>query len=245
MSCKIPDFQFDGMQLNEKPNDVRMFYDNDCQLKISYGGNINVNYTGEVVTLSGYGSNISVNNPGEVLINNKGEVLTEAEVLINNKGEVLTQGRNFNPPHLGNYIFWSGQNTNICGIINPYLFITGLNKEYVTENILNPNVDIPPSMTRDIENNQFSINGSINYNYKYNQKGDDPNYYFSKTCFNTFCPPDKRKYMLKTLDPDARYDHPVCTRELSNPQDQCNTDDSRFMSRMNNLCIFAPEYKSL
>ena len=91
MSCKIQDFQFDGMQLNEKPNDVRIFYDNDCKLRFSYGGDLNVNYNGEVVTLSGYRSNISVNNPGEVLINNKGEVLTEAEVLINNKGEVLTE----------------------------------------------------------------------------------------------------------------------------------------------------------
>jgi len=55
MSCKIQDFQFDGMQLNEKPYDVRIFYDNDCKLRFSYGGDLNVNYNGEVVTLSGYG----------------------------------------------------------------------------------------------------------------------------------------------------------------------------------------------
>jgi hypothetical protein len=158
----------------------------------------------------------------------------------------ISQGRNFNPPHLGNHIYWSGENTNICGMRNPYLFIKGLNKEYVTENILNTNVDIPPNsgITRDIENNQFSINDGIIYNYKYNQKGDDPNYYFSKTCFDIMCT-GKRKSMLQTVDPDAYYNHPVCIRELSSPQDECNTGDSRFMYRKNDLCIFAPEYKSL
>ena len=52
MSCKIKKFQFNGMQLNEKPNDVVLKYKSNCDLEIADNiNNLEVDSRGEVIII--------------------------------------------------------------------------------------------------------------------------------------------------------------------------------------------------
>jgi len=63
MSCETKDFQFDGMKVNEKPNDVGIFYDSECNLRISRGSTkLMVNNSGPITTISGYEPSYSDGN---------------------------------------------------------------------------------------------------------------------------------------------------------------------------------------
>ena len=55
MSCKIPIFQFKGMGMNQKPNDLKITYNEDCSMQISGSNNdLNINNSGLITKISGY-----------------------------------------------------------------------------------------------------------------------------------------------------------------------------------------------
>ena len=201
MSCKIPNFQFKGMELNEKPNNISIMFDKDCSMQIIANNlkndDLNIDKSGEIIM-------ISLRSPSS------------------------SQPQNIKPEDM---LFKNEEkNSLICNAEYSYESTVGFKNEFVLNNIFNDNIDLSnTSIKRDIYNNQQFEVQSNGKTLIFKNQNQYPGFYTSTVCFKpNNCPSGQYEDRLNKYQ-KGPIDQPICVREIE-PGELCDKNTKLYLS---------------
>lgn len=217
MSCKIPNFQFKGLKLNEKPNNIGIMFDNDCSMKVNGDPNndLNIDQSGEIIMISLRSPQTSSSQPQ-------------------------------NPKQDDMFFKNEEKNSLICNAEYSYEATVGFKNEFVLNNIFNNNIDLSNTpIKRDINNKQqFEIqsNGKTSI---FKNRNQYPDFYTSTVCFKpNNCPSGQYEDKLNNYQ-KGPIDQPICVREIE-PGELCDKNNKLYLSERSDpnvktKCLYSAE----